>query len=71
MRAGRWPRGKKVCGTHCAGYGVHDVFATRTPQSGVARGTDISPGVDILTDRTDVPATWLTGPAPGRTVKRT
>ncbi|WP_277019407.1 TonB-dependent receptor [Paracoccus hibiscisoli] len=66
VRAGRWPPGEKVCGTHCAGYGVHDVFATRTPQSGVAQGTDSSLGVDNLTDRAYVPATWLTGPAPGR-----
>lgn len=48
---------------------MHDIFATWTPQSGVPRGTDISLGVDNLTDRAYVPATWLTGPAPGRTVK--
>lgn len=61
----------KADGTRRAGYGVQDVFATWSPQSGVAQGTDISLGIDNLTDRSYVPATWLTGPAPGRNVKLT
>ncbi|CAM3343488.1 TonB-dependent receptor domain-containing protein [Paracoccus nototheniae] len=54
-----------------SGYGVHDIFATWAPQSGVVQGTEISLGIDNVTDRDYVPATWLTGPAPGRNVKLT
>jgi hemoglobin/transferrin/lactoferrin receptor protein len=54
-----------------AGYGVQDIFATWTPQRGIVKGTEISLGVDNVTDRSYVPATWLTGPAPGRNVKVT
>lgn len=61
----------KPDGTRRAGYGVQDIFATWSPQSGVAEGIDISLGIDNVTDRTYVPATWLTGPAPGRNVKLT
>lgn len=61
----------KPNGTRRGGYGVQDVFATWSPQSGVARGLDVSIGIDNVTNRAYVPATWLTGPAPGRNVKLT
>lgn len=61
----------KPDGSRRAGYGVQDVFATVSPRSGPAKGTDISLGIDNLFDRDHVPATWLTGPAPGRNVKLT
>ena len=59
----------KPDGTHRAGYGVHDVFATWTPQDGQWAGVAVHLGVDNLTDRDYTPATWLSGPAPGRSVK--
>ena len=56
-------------GTHRGGYGVHDVFAEWTAPSGALAGTTVHVGVDNLTDRDYTPATWQTGPAPGRNVK--
>lgn len=61
----------KPDGTRRAGYGVQDIFATWSPQTGVAQGIDVTVGIDNVTDRSYVPATWLTGPAPGRNVKVT
>ncbi len=61
----------KPDGGHRAGYGVQDIFAIWSPQSGVAEGIDIGLGIDNVTDRAYVPATWLTGPAPGRNLKLT
>lgn len=65
LAAGR----ERTDGTHRGGYGVHDVFAEWTPDSGALAGTTLHVGVDNLTNRDYVPATWLTGPAPGRNVK--
>lgn len=52
-----------------AGYGVHDIFATWTPQDGPLDGLEVHMGVDNVADRDYTPATWLTGPAPGRNLK--
>ena len=60
---------EKPNGTHRGGYGVHDIYATWKPQSGMAQGIEVHMGIDNLTDRVYVPATWLTGPAPGRNFK--
>ncbi|MDQ7263093.1 TonB-dependent receptor [Paracoccus sp. PS-1] len=59
----------KADGTHRAGYGVHDVFATWAPQSGAAAGIEVHMGIDNIADRDYTPASWLSGPAPGRNVK--
>ncbi|WP_287883176.1 MULTISPECIES: TonB-dependent receptor domain-containing protein [Paracoccus] len=59
----------KLNGTHRAGYGVHDVFATWVPQGGAAAGIEVHVGVDNVTDRDYTPATWFSGPAPGRNFK--
>lgn len=59
----------KPDGSRRAGYGVHDIFATWTGQSGMAEGLEVHVGVDNLFDRDYTPATWLTGPAPGRNIK--
>ncbi|MDK8871772.1 TonB-dependent receptor [Paracoccus sp. SSJ] len=59
----------KPNGTHRAGYGVHDVFATWVPQGGAAAGIKVHVGGDNVTDRDYTPATWLSGPAPGRNFK--
>lgn len=56
----------KADGEHRAGYGVHDVFATWAPQAGAGAGIEVHLGVDNLTDRDYTPASWLSGPAPGR-----
>lgn len=48
------------------GYGVHDVYATWTPQQGLAEGLEVRVGIDNLTNKTYVPATYSTGPAVGR-----
>lgn len=54
---------------HRAGYGVHDVFATWAPQTGAAAGIEVHMGIDNIADRDYTPATWLSGPAPGRNFK--
>ncbi|SMO88406.1 TonB-dependent receptor domain-containing protein [Paracoccus laeviglucosivorans] len=59
----------KPDGTHRGGYGVHDIFATWTPQSGPAQGIEVHMGVDNITDRDYTPASWVSGPAPGRNFK--
>lgn len=59
----------KPDGTRRAGYGVHDLFATWTGQTGMAEGLEVHLGVDNVFDRDYTPATWLTGPAPGRNFK--
>ncbi|MEF9602696.1 TonB-dependent receptor [Paracoccus sp. PXZ] len=59
----------KADGEHRAGYGVHDVFATWAPQSGAAAGIELHVGVDNIADRDYTPATWFSGPAPGRNFK--
>ncbi|MFH5774261.1 TonB-dependent receptor domain-containing protein [Paracoccus sp. NGMCC 1.201697] len=59
----------KPDGSRRAGYGVHDMFATWAPQAGMAEGLEVHMGVDNFTDRDYTPATWLTGPAPGRNFK--
>lgn len=59
----------KPDGTRRAGYGVHDIFATWTGQTGMAEGLEVHVGVDNLFNRDYTPATWLTGPAPGRNIK--
>ncbi|MAQ11632.1 MAG: TonB-dependent receptor [Gammaproteobacteria bacterium] len=59
----------KPSGAHRAGFGVHDIFAIWTPRQGALRGLEVNLGVDNVTNREYVPATYLTGPAPGRNVK--
>ena len=59
----------KPGGEHRAGYGVHDIHATYTPQGGVLEGVDVNFGVDNVTNRDYVPATYIKGPAPGRNFK--
>lgn len=59
----------KPDGDRRAGYGVHDIFATWKPQGGQLEGIEVHMGVDNVTDRDYTPATWLTGPAPGRNFK--
>ncbi|MDO5631588.1 MAG: TonB-dependent receptor [Paracoccus sp. (in: a-proteobacteria)] len=61
----------KPDGTRRAGYGVHDVFAVWSPQSGVAQGTEFGLAIDNILNREYVPATYQTGPAPGRNVSLT
>lgn len=57
----------KANGTHRGGYGIHDLFAVWTPAA--APGVEVNIGVDNLFNRDYTPATWLTGPAPGRNYK--
>ncbi|MDO5647164.1 TonB-dependent receptor [Paracoccus sp. (in: a-proteobacteria)] len=59
----------KADGNRRAGYGVHDIFATWTPQTGPARGMALQLGVDNVTNRDYTPATYQSGPAAGRNVK--
>ncbi|WCR10695.1 TonB-dependent receptor [Paracoccus stylophorae] len=59
----------KPDGDRRAGFGVHDVFASWTPQQGALEGIEVQLGVDNVTNRDYVPATYLAGPAPGRNVK--
>lgn len=59
----------KPDGDRRTGYGVHDIFASWTPQGGQLEGVEFHMGIDNVTDRDYTPATWLTGPAPGRNVK--
>lgn len=59
----------KPDGDRRSGYGVHDIFASWTPQGGQLDGIEVHMGVDNVTDRDYTPATWLTGPAPGRNLK--
>ncbi|MFD1881190.1 TonB-dependent receptor domain-containing protein [Paracoccus pacificus] len=61
----------KQDGTYRGGYGVHDIFAEWTPQDGAMAGTTVHLGIDNVTNRDYTPATWMTGPAPGRNVKLT
>ena len=56
----------KSDGSRRGGYAVHDAYAIWTPQQGVFDGVEMRFGVENLTDKTYVPATWTTGPAPGR-----
>lgn len=59
----------KSDGKHRAGYGVYDIYATYTPQQGALKGMQVNLGVDNVTDREYVPATFIKGPAPGRNFK--
>lgn len=59
----------KPDGSRRAGFGVHDIFATWTPQQDALDGIAVHMGVDNVTNRDYTPATWLTGPAPGRNFK--
>lgn len=59
----------KADGSRRGGFGAHDVFATWTPQAGVAEGIQVHMGVDNITDRDYTPATWHNTPAPGRNFK--
>lgn len=59
----------KPNGSRRGGYGIHDIFATYTAQQGMAEGVEVHFGVDNVTNRDYTPATWLTGPAPGRNFK--
>ncbi|MDO5527895.1 MAG: TonB-dependent receptor [Paracoccus sp. (in: a-proteobacteria)] len=61
----------KPDGTRRAGYGVHDAFAVWSPQSGAMEGIEFGLAIDNITERSYVPATWQTGPAPGRNVSLT
>lgn len=56
----------KADGTHRGGYAVHDLFAIWSPQQGSLAGVEMRFGIDNAFDKTYVPATWTTGPAPGR-----
>lgn len=59
----------KPDGSRRTGFGVHDIFATWTPQQAALEGIALHMGVDNVTNRDYTPATWLTGPAPGRNFK--
>ncbi|TRW97839.1 TonB-dependent receptor [Paracoccus sp. M683] len=61
----------KPDGSHRGGFGVHDIYAIWTPQQGALQGLQVYMGVDNVTNRDYTPATYLTGPAPGRNVKLT
>ncbi|MDO5643196.1 MAG: TonB-dependent receptor, partial [Paracoccus sp. (in: a-proteobacteria)] len=61
----------KPGGTRRAGFGVHDVFAVWTPQSGPAQGVEFGLAVDNVFNRDYIPATYQTGPAPGRNISLT
>ena len=56
----------KPDGTRRAGYAVYDVYAFWTPQEGALEGVEMRLGIDNVTNKNYVPATWMTGPAPGR-----
>lgn len=56
----------KADGGHRGGYAVHDLYALWTPQDGALDGVGVRVGIDNALNRTYVPATWTTGPAPGR-----
>lgn len=56
----------KPDGERRAGYAVHDLYALWTPQDGVLADLEVRLGADNVTNKTYVPATWTTGPAPGR-----
>ncbi|NHF72031.1 TonB-dependent receptor domain-containing protein [Paracoccus xiamenensis] len=55
--------------SHRGGYGVHDIYAIWTPQQGALQGVSVNMGVDNVANRDYTPATYLTGPAPGRNFK--
>ncbi|MBV0892696.1 TonB-dependent receptor [Paracoccus sp. Z118] len=57
---------EKADGTERGGFAVHDLFALWTPQQGALEGVQMRFGIDNTFDKTYVPATWTTGPAPGR-----
>lgn len=59
----------KPDGTHRGGYGVHDIHATYSPQQGALKGVELQVGIDNVTNRDYVPATYISGPAPGRNFK--
>lgn len=59
----------KPDGSHRAGFGVHDIYAIWEPQGGTLEGITVNMGVDNVTDRDYTPATYQTGPAPGRNIK--
>lgn len=56
----------KPDGERRAGYAIHDLYALWTPQAGRLEGIEMRLGVNNVTNKTYVPATWSTGPAPGR-----
>lgn len=59
----------KPDGGHRGGYGLHDIYAMWTPQSGPAAGIQVHAGIDNLTDRDYQPATWTDVRGPGRNFK--
>lgn len=59
----------KPSGAHRSGFGTHDIYAIWTPQEGALEGVEVNMGIDNLTNREYVPATYVTGPAPGRNFK--
>lgn len=59
----------KPDGSRRSGFGVHDIYAIWTPQQGALQGISVNMGVDNVTDRDYTPATYQTGPAPGRNFK--
>ncbi|RNF36358.1 TonB-dependent receptor domain-containing protein [Paracoccus methylarcula] len=59
----------KPDGTHRGGFGTHDIYAIWTPRQGPLEGVEVNMGIDNITNREYVPATYVTGPAPGRNFK--
>ncbi|WBU56180.1 TonB-dependent receptor [Paracoccus sediminicola] len=59
----------KPDGSRRVGYGVHDIYAIWAPAGGALEGIRVNLGVDNLTGRDYTPATYQTGPAPGRNYK--
>ncbi|WBU52203.1 TonB-dependent receptor [Paracoccus sp. SCSIO 75233] len=59
----------KPDGSRRVGYGVHDIYAIWEPQGGALDGLQVNMGIDNVTDRDYTPATYQTGPAPGRNMK--
>lgn len=59
----------KPDGAHRGGFGSHDIYAIWSPRQGALEGVEVNMGIDNLTNRGYVPATYVTGPAPGRNVK--
>ncbi|WP_245727395.1 TonB-dependent receptor domain-containing protein [Paracoccus isoporae] len=59
----------KPDGTHRGGFGVHDIFAVWSPARGALQDVQVNLGIDNVTNRDYTPATYLTGPAPGRNAK--
>ncbi|MFV0293379.1 MAG: TonB-dependent receptor domain-containing protein [Paracoccus sp. (in: a-proteobacteria)] len=59
----------KPDGSHRAGFAVHDLYAIWSPRQGSLDGTQVLLGIDNVTDQDYTPATYLTGPAPGRNLK--